>query len=69
MAQNKNRVAQPAPRSEEIALTAADVVPHEHAMPHMRFAFGVWVVVFSLLAGSILWDSVNGLLFRTSSGG
>jgi hypothetical protein len=70
MAQNKNRGAQPTPpRAEELDLTTADVVPHERAMPHMRFAFGVWVVVFSILAASILWDSVYGLLFRTSSGG
>ncbi len=69
MAQPKNRVPQPPPKSEEVVVTEVDVVPNERAMPHMRFAFGVWFAVFSLLAASIIWDSIYGLLFRTSSGG
>ncbi len=69
MAQTKNRVPPVAPKSEEVVVTAADVVPNERAMPHMRFAFGVWFAVFSLLAASIIWDSFYGLLFRTSGGG
>ena len=61
----KSRVPQQPLKSQEIVLSEIDVVPNERAMPNMRFAFGVWFLVFALLAGSIFWDSIYGLLFRT----
>jgi hypothetical protein len=64
MAQTKNRPSQQAGRTEEIP-SVVDATPVERDLPHMRFAFGVWMVVFSLLALSILWDSIFGLLFRS----
>ena len=65
----KIRVSQPPAKVQEIVLTDVDVVSNERAMPNIRFAFGVWFAVFALLAGSIFWDSIYGLLFRTASGG
>jgi hypothetical protein len=41
-----------------------EIAPAEGEIRHIRFAFGVWLVVFSILAASILWDSIYGLLFR-----
>jgi hypothetical protein len=69
MAQPKSRVPQQPAPIEDSEVTVPTVAPNESAMPHMRFAFGVWFAVFSLLAASILWDSIYGLLFRTTSGG
>lgn len=63
MAQTKNRLIQQPSPSEEVALPV-DVIPAEGEMAHIRFAFGVWLVVFAILAASIVWDSVYGLLFR-----
>jgi hypothetical protein len=65
----KSRVTQQPATSQEITLSELDVASNERAMPNMRFAFGVWFVVFAILAGSIFWDSIYGLLFRTASGG
>jgi hypothetical protein len=68
MAQTKNRSVQQTSRSEEPVFSEANVVPADGDLVHIRFAFGVWLAVFSLLAASILWDSIYGLLFRTSPG-
>jgi hypothetical protein len=65
MAQAKNRMPNQSSRSEEPAVPATTEVLTEPEMPHIRFAFVVWCVVFSLLAFSIIWDSIYGLLFRT----
>ncbi len=64
MAQSKTRPSQQAGQTEPVA-PVVEAIPTERELPHMRFAFGVWVVVFSLLALSIFWDSIYGLLFRS----
>ena len=64
MAQNKNRGLQPGVELEVLS-PAVDASPAEGELPHIRFAFGVWVLVFSLLALSIIWDSIYGLLLRS----
>lgn len=63
MAQSKNRVIPQSPLAEEATLPIG-AMPAEGEMLHIRFAFGVWLLVFSILAASILWDSIYGLLFR-----
>jgi hypothetical protein len=68
MAQTKNRTVQQPSRSEELPVAELDVAPSDGDLVHIRFAFGVWFAVFSLLAASILWDSVYGLLFRSPPG-
>jgi hypothetical protein len=63
MAQSKHRVVQQTPRVEEVALPVL-IAPAEGEILYIRFAFGVWLVVFSILATSILWDSIYGLIYR-----
>ncbi len=67
MAQNKPRPPQQAPRVEAspTPVVAAPAPPADRNFPYIRFAFGVWAVVFSLLALSVIWDSIYGLLFRS----
>ena len=66
MAQNKNRPPQQLPRIEEQPDVVVEVPPpNDRNIPYIRFAFGVWVAVFSLLALSVIWDSIYGLLLRS----
>jgi hypothetical protein len=63
MAQQKNHFGEQPSRTEEAALPV-DGEAAEGELYNIRFAFAVWLAVFSILAASILWDSVYGMLFR-----
>ncbi|CAN5188920.1 hypothetical protein BH10PLA2_BH10PLA2_20460 [soil metagenome] len=62
MAQNKNKTSQGSGLEELPEVVAASPEPE---LLNIRFALGVWAAVFSLLALSIVWDSIYGLLFRS----